>query len=453
MPLLFFFLRLFHATRARYRSHVSACALCASQPGRYDTPLSVLAVDRPGDSVVGGSAFAGPDRGLTTKKSNHIPGPGAHRPEAYGGILWRPISAPYVQTQAKLRAPFVKTRNEVRARGTPPSIPLGTGTSFAFEEDDAGELKPVEKDEDVPLAARIGPFAYTPHADKSSAMRNARRVDFGRGTGRHVRPVGFGSSAPSALQPNAPGWHDGTSANPLPSQPAPSSSFSDPDGATPGAYPAMIRQSQSAHNRWAATGTGNQRSCGGARPSSSPNPFGGGVVGAMETQRSAGVAVASPDQPHLNRHSRGRTRARGVLVATTGVPGSKGGLLGRSMQAKRDSAPNIGPGSHDVSGTITHAIGATRRIPPGGFPRAKPFHSPHLSALGKFPQTSASQGDLGVSSRPESPARHGEGGAEEMGLEVGGAARTPAPPTPTAHVISYAAAPRGSPASDVQDES
>ena len=66
--------------------------------------------------------------GLTSAGAQVGPGPGAHRPEAYGALGARPISAPRSATLETLRKPYVNSRLEVRARGTPPSIPAGTRT-------------------------------------------------------------------------------------------------------------------------------------------------------------------------------------------------------------------------------------------------------------------------------------------------------------------------------------
>ena len=80
------------------------------------------------------------------------------------------------------------------------------------------------------------------------------------------------------------------------------------------------------------------------------------------TQRSAGHSLPSEDAPHMNRHSRGRTRVRGALVSSTGVPNGNGGLLGRQMASKRNHRPGVpGPGTHEVA----PGIGATKPVPQG----------------------------------------------------------------------------------------
>ena len=72
------------------------------------------------------------------------------------------------------------------------------GTSFAYEEDAFGQMKPIEAAADVPFSHRVGPGRYSPVTDISSAMPYARRVDFSRGSGRSIRPNSGGAPA---LQP------------------------------------------------------------------------------------------------------------------------------------------------------------------------------------------------------------------------------------------------------------
>ena len=98
------------------------------------------------------------------------------------------------------------------------------------------------------------------------------------------------------------------------------------------------------------------------------------------------------------------------------------------MPRMRSHAPTVpGPGTHEMS----LGMGRTRPIPASGFPRARPFYSPHLRALGKFAPSANERVGGGVTSpggRDDGGGVLG-GGLDEAQIDVG---------SPTAHVISYA---------------
>ena len=134
-------------------------------PGIYANAPNTIAIGRPGDSTAGSSAFVrgvpGAGASFAIKPPN-VPGPGAHRPEVYGAIGFRSTVAPFVATRRNQRKPALQARAEVRQRGTPPSIPIGARTTFAYEEDHAGQLKRVQ---DAPRARPehvVGPGRYSP---------------------------------------------------------------------------------------------------------------------------------------------------------------------------------------------------------------------------------------------------------------------------------------------------
>ena len=78
-PMLFF-------ARA-FASEPAALARRVWQPGRYEVRQAYLARAKPGESIAGSSAFVGADRGLVGPVGAQCgPGPGAHSPEAFGGI-------------------------------------------------------------------------------------------------------------------------------------------------------------------------------------------------------------------------------------------------------------------------------------------------------------------------------------------------------------------------------
>lgn len=143
-------------------------------------------------------------------------------------------------------------------------------------------------------------------------------------------------------------------ANPLPAQESPSSSFAP-------------RRTKHMHMQRQAARVGEpqcEASLGGtafqASPLSPPSPTAGASASASadDLDVSAGGAASAW---HVNRHSRGRTNVRARLVATTGVPDSDGGLLGRQQAMKVRTATRT---------THRHAIerargGALRtRLPP-----------------------------------------------------------------------------------------
>jgi len=116
-----------------------------------------------------------------------------------------------------------RARAEVKKRGTPPSIPQGARSTFAYEEDAEGRLKRVIDEPGPAPGSLVGPGRYSP-----SGLSSGPRVDFKSGSGRNL-PVAPGR--PPTLLPGAPGWHDGLTSNPLPPQDLPSSSFALPPDA------------------------------------------------------------------------------------------------------------------------------------------------------------------------------------------------------------------------------
>ena len=133
-------------------------------PGRYEQDHFKIEA-KPGESVAGYSAFLGAERACNKKIIARGPGPGSHRPETYTDMC-RPRShdAPMVETARRVRKPYLEAREEVRRRGTTPSIAAHTATAFSYEETDDGRLRPVDG---APNAVRPepelpSPFSYTP---------------------------------------------------------------------------------------------------------------------------------------------------------------------------------------------------------------------------------------------------------------------------------------------------
>jgi hypothetical protein len=313
-----------------------------------------------------------------------------------------------------------RARAEVKKRGTPPSIPQGARSTFAYEEDAEGRLKRVIDEPGPAPGSLVGPGRYSP-----SGLSSGPRVDFKSGSGRNL-PVAPGR--PPTLLPGAPGWHDGLTSNPLPPQDLPSSSFALPPDAL--SFLAAATSDHAEADRGGG-GSGGGRasgdgggggSCRSARPggsqsagvrgraggavrgsASSPNlierlscqpPTAGEVEGGY-ADAGAATAHSPTDQPiaqslvstmpHGFRHSRGRTRERAVLAPSTGVPGANGGLLGRQMAARLGVSGELpGPGAYPLS-KGGGPIGA-RALPRSGLPRQRPFYAAHLKALGGLPQ-------------------------------------------------------------------
>ena len=477
-------------------------------PGKYETNKSGFGHRRPGDSTAGSSVFAASKKKVAKEGSRLLtPGPMAYSPETYGAIGSRPISAPRIAMGIAVRKPVENARREVRSRGTPPSIPPRGASSFAYEEDEFGRLKPIDNGPVIEPSYRVGPGLYTPlpnHLMISNHI-NFGNVDFSRSTGRERRSAQEGG--PPQLMPSAPGWHAGESANPLPMQGLPSMAFAVPTGGDYGLLPSNrsspAPKGISPHSKRGSSAGGSSgmdlvrgspSTMRGAGPdgklglplsTSHPNivtehsPGGtpsGGAGGGIEmyedgfrvcnpavsfgvTQRSAGHSLPSEDAPHMNRHSRGRTRVRGALVSSTGVPNGNGGLLGRQMASKRNHRPGVpGPGTHEVA----PGIGATKPVPQGGLPRPRPFYAAHLRALSNLgreeqqvkQQREAAIGDDGAAfsedgmsgalGGAESSASGGTGSALQATGSRTGSARAsrpgsgiPADSAPTAVVISY----------------
>lgn len=303
-----------------------------------------------------------------------------------------------------------RARAEVKQRCTPPSIPQGARSTFAYEEDAQGRLKRVNEEPPPRPGSLVGPGRYSP-ADLSYGPR----VDFKSGSGRNL-PVT--SCRPPALQQSAPSWHDGLTNNPLPPREVPSASF-----ASPSAQSALLATATSTHANTCDVGgshTGTIESRRSARPggsqsasvrssagyavresSSTPNlmEHRSHQSGRVDTARAHGETIVATHlladepiaqslmstMPHGFRHSRGRTRARGVLAPSTGVPGANGGLLGRQMAARLGAdVETPGPGAYpSVKGD--GPIGA-KGLPQSGLPRQRPFYAAHLKALGALPQ-------------------------------------------------------------------
>ena len=333
-------------------------------PGRYEA--SAVERSKPGESRIGGSAFVGSERACCkTATGARAPGPGAHRPEDYTALGRRaPAAPPRTATLSALRRPFVASREEVRQRGTPASIPSHTRQEFAYEETAQGTLRPIPAVLAPPPGPeqRVGPGSYNP---TDIRMRRAGpRIDFSRGSGRAL-PASWGGKPPQ-LASGAPVWHDGASANPLPAQPMPSSSFAEPKvgpdgGSSAAAKPGHLQRPASA----GLTASGSEASLGGIS-----------VDGSL-LSGAAGLDQTVPAW-HVCRHSRGRTNVRARLVSSTGVPEGGGGLLGRQLAIKNAHKGDPGPGQH----ALPPGVGSTKPIPRGGLPRPKPFRSAHLRALG-----------------------------------------------------------------------
>lgn len=108
---------------------------------------------------------------------------------------------------------------------------------------------------------------------------------------------------------------------------------------------------------------------------------------------------------------------------------------------RRQYAPRgtPGPGTH----AMVKGIGSALKVPPSGLPRAHPFHSPHLRALGSL-RPSASEcaavwgGAWGGAGPP--PAAVGSS-SPKGGTHAHGAWLAERVGSPTAHVISYAPVP------------
>jgi hypothetical protein len=438
-----------------------------AQPGRYETPISAVTKNRSGDSTAGSAAFVGVHRvlSLTGPQDLSTPGPGTHRPEEYGAIGARPVSAPRVATLAALRKPVVTARLEVRTRGTPPSIPPATCTSFSYEEDETGAVRPIRKPAGVPPAQRVGPGLYSPQLTNLSKARTAQSVDFASGSGRAypAATAGHGAGVPPALTDYAPDWHDGATSNPLPAHGSPSSSFAVPShGAVHGAPPSpsgspsrgTCRSSHTAESEGGGAGvflpTGGQHASRDRVQYVTQRAAGGPAT-------SHGAGASASDASHANRHSRGRARGRAVLVASVGVADARGGLLGRQLLSRQRGAIDVpGPGTHEAA----KGVGASKPVPASGLPRPRPFYAAHLRALGSFvpnavAMPSAPSSSAPRTTNPATPATPAYqqawgGSAASRGSSAHCSARSvtrtvtraesmPAGmATPTAHLISYA---------------
>ena len=198
-------------------------------PGRYEQP-SFKVEARSGESVAGFSAFLGPERACNKKTVTSALGPGSHRPELYTAMV-RPQSQPppRIATAKAVRRPMLAAREEIRQRGTTPSIRAQTATGFIYEETPDGQLRPIDGAPNTrqPPPELPSPFSYSP-LDTRIALA-ARHVDFSRSAGRTSRLSGTGG--PPDLMEGAPDWHDGTNANPLPNRDLPSAAFGAPPSA------------------------------------------------------------------------------------------------------------------------------------------------------------------------------------------------------------------------------
>ena len=185
-------------------------------PGRYEQP-SFKVEARSGESVAGFSAFLGPERACNKKTITSALGPGSHRPELYTAMV-RPQSQPppRIATAKAVRRPMLAAREEIRQRGTTPSIRAQTATGFIYEETPDGQLRPIDGAPNTrqPPPELPSPFSYSP-LDTRIALA-ARHVDFSRSAGRTSKLSGTGG--PPDLMEGAPDWHDGTNANPLPNR-------------------------------------------------------------------------------------------------------------------------------------------------------------------------------------------------------------------------------------------
>lgn len=431
-------------------------------PGRYEQP-SFKVEARSGESVAGFSAFLGPERACNKKTVTSALGPGSHRPELYTAMV-RPQSQPppRIATAKAVRRPMLAAREEIRQRGTTPSIRAQTATGFIYEETPDGQLRPIDGAPNTrqPPPELPSPFSYSP-LDTRIALA-ARHVDFSRSAGRTSRLSGTGG--PPDLMEGAPDWHDGTNANPLPSRDLPSAAFGAPP---PSRYQHVDHLQRQVVSAPLPHGSPTGEAGGTAEPSlaggtADPNLAGGTADPAVHTGTSssrvstpagASIAVASSTPAsedwgaegdggsakgaqvpsgslfHTNRHSRGRTNIRGRLVATTGVQDGHGGLLARQLAMRNASVEMPGP-AHEYA--VPPGVGRTRPLPRTGLPRTKPFRSAHLRALGSLPPRAAaslsSGGSLGGSLGSTGLAMGIEEDEEQEAL----ATRPLTPSTPTA---------------------
>lgn len=437
-------------------------------PGRYEQP-SFKVEARSGESVAGFSAFLGPERACNKKTVTSALGPGSHRPELYTAMV-RPQSQPppRIATAKAVRRPMLAAREEIRQRGTTPSIRAQTATGFIYEETPDGQLRPIDGAPNTrqPPPELPSPFSYSP-LDTRIALA-ARHVDFSRSAGRTSKLSGTGG--PPDLMEGAPDWHDGTNANPLPSRDLPSAAFGAPP---PSRYQHVDHLQRQVVSAPLPHGSPTGEAGGTAEPSlaggtADPNLAGGTADPAVHTGTSssrvstpagASIAVASSTPAsedwgaeggggsaksaqvpsgglfhsgnlfHTNRHSRGRTNIRGRLVATTGVQDGHGGLLARQLAMRNASVEMPGP-AHEYA--VPPGVGRTRPLPRTGLPRTKPFRSAHLRALGSLPPRAAaslsSGGSLGGSLGSTGLAMGIEEDEEQEAL----ATRPLTPSTPTA---------------------
>ena len=395
-------------------------------PGRYEQP-SFKVEARSGESVAGFSAFLGPERACNKKTVTSALGPGSHRPELYTAMV-RPQSQPppRIATAKAVRRPMLAAREEIRQRGTTPSIRAQTATGFIYEETPDGQLRPIDGAPNTrqPPPELPSPFSYSP-LDTRIALA-ARHVDFSRSAGRTSKLSGTGG--PPELKEGAPDWHDGTNANPLPNRDLPSAAFGAPP---PSRYPHVDHLQRQTVSASLPHGSPTGETGGTAGPclaggTTDPNLAGGtadpnlatsasrvstpgGVPMAMATStptsedwgtEGGGGAAMGAEAPsvsvnakgaevslfHTNRHSRGRTNIRGRLVATTGVQDGHGGLLARQLAMRNASVEMPGP-AHEYA--VPPGVGRTRPLPRTGLPRTKPFRSAHLRALGSLPPRAA----------------------------------------------------------------
>lgn len=412
-------------------------------PGRYEQP-SFKVEARSGESVAGFSAFLGPERACNKKTVTSALGPGSHRPELYTAMV-RPQSQPppRIATAKAVRRPMLAAREEIRQRGTTPSIRAQTATGFIYEETPDGQLRPIDGAPNTrqPPPELPSPFSYSP-LDTRIALA-ARHVDFSRSAGRTSKLSGTGG--PPDLMEGAPDWHDGTNANPLPNRDLPSAAFGAPPPSRYQHVDHLQRQVVSAplpHGSptGEAGGTADPNLEGGT---ADPNLEGGtadqwvhtdtsssrvstpaGAPIAMATSTPAsedwgaegdggsakGAQVPSGSLFHTNRHSRGRTNIRGRLVATTGVPDGHGGLLARQLAMRNASVEMPGP-AHEYA--VPPGVGRTRPLPRTGLPRTKPFRSAHLRALGSLPPRAAAS----LSSGGSCGGSFGQSTGLAMGIE------------------------------------
>ena len=103
---------------------------------------------------------------------------------------------PFAGTQTAERA-----RDEVKQRGTPSSIPKGSRSTFAYEEDATGRLVKVDDGPIVHPDTLVGPGRYSPSTLTLSQSRSGPAVDFKRGSGRALPAT---SARPPMLHPSAP---------------------------------------------------------------------------------------------------------------------------------------------------------------------------------------------------------------------------------------------------------